>query len=85
MQYGLGYFDDETCRPEPIDNPFGPKLLRMSPEWTPAFIGSSGWIRTSNPPVKSVTRVYFLVGSSWGAGRTRGCCYPVFGNKLFTD
>ena len=21
MQYGLGYFDDETCRLEPIDNP----------------------------------------------------------------
>jgi len=25
----LGYFDDETCRLEPIDNPFGPKLLPM--------------------------------------------------------
>jgi hypothetical protein len=24
MQYDLGYFDDETCRLEPIDNPFGP-------------------------------------------------------------
>jgi hypothetical protein len=24
-QYDLGYFDDETCRLEPIDNPFGPK------------------------------------------------------------
>lgn len=32
MQYDLGYFDDETCRLEPIDNPFGPKLLPMSPE-----------------------------------------------------
>ena len=28
----LGYFDDETCRLEPIDNPFGPKVLPMSPE-----------------------------------------------------
>ena len=28
----LGYFDDETCRNEPIDKPFGPKLLSMSPE-----------------------------------------------------
>src|SRR5204862_7631590 len=27
MQYDLGYFDDETCRLEPIDNPFGPKVL----------------------------------------------------------
>ena len=32
MHYDLGYFDDQTCRPEPIDNPFGPKLLPMSPE-----------------------------------------------------
>ena len=31
MEYDLGYFDDETCRLEPIDNPFGPKLLPMSP------------------------------------------------------
>jgi integrase-like protein len=30
--YDLGYFDDETCRLEPIENPFGPKLLPMSPE-----------------------------------------------------
>lgn len=32
MQYDLGYFDDETCRLEPIDNPFGPKVLPMCPE-----------------------------------------------------
>jgi putative transposase len=32
MQYGLGYFDDETCRREPIDNPFGPTVLPMCPE-----------------------------------------------------
>jgi putative transposase len=32
MDYDLGYFDDETWRLEPIDNPFGPKLLPMSPE-----------------------------------------------------
>ena len=31
MPYDLGYFDDETCRLEPIDNPFGPKVLPMSP------------------------------------------------------
>jgi hypothetical protein len=30
MHYDLGYFDDETCRLEPIDNPFGPKVLPMS-------------------------------------------------------
>src|SRR5207244_6759302 len=27
MDYDLGYFDDETCRLEPIENPFGPKVL----------------------------------------------------------
>jgi putative transposase len=32
MQYDLGYFDDETVRVEPIDNPFGAKVLPMSPE-----------------------------------------------------
>jgi len=29
MRYDLGYFDDETCRLEPIENPFGPKVLPM--------------------------------------------------------
>jgi len=32
MQYDLGYFDDESCRLEPIENPFGPKVLPMSSE-----------------------------------------------------
>lgn len=32
MDYDLEYFDDETCRLEPNDNPFGSKLLPMSPE-----------------------------------------------------
>jgi putative transposase len=32
MDYDLGYFDDETCRVEPIENPFSPKVLPMSPE-----------------------------------------------------
>ena len=27
--YDLGYFDDETCRLEPIDSPFDPKVLPM--------------------------------------------------------
>jgi len=29
MQHDLDYFDDETCRLEPIENPFGPKVLPM--------------------------------------------------------
>jgi putative transposase len=32
MRYDLGYFDDETCRLEPIQNPFEPKVLPMSSE-----------------------------------------------------
>ena len=32
IDYDLGYFDDETCRLEPIANPFSPKVLPMSPE-----------------------------------------------------
>jgi hypothetical protein len=31
MQYDLGYFDDETCRLEPIENPFGPKVENRLP------------------------------------------------------
>jgi putative transposase len=31
MQYDLGYFDHETCRLEPIENPFAAKVLPMSP------------------------------------------------------
>ena len=32
MHYDLGYFDDETCRLEPIDNPFGTKVLPLRSE-----------------------------------------------------
>jgi putative transposase len=32
MQYDLGYFDDEAIRVEPIENPFGPKVLPMCSE-----------------------------------------------------
>ena len=32
MHCDLGYFDDETCRLEPIDNPFRARVLPMSPE-----------------------------------------------------
>ncbi|WP_441005712.1 integrase core domain-containing protein [Rhizobium sp. SRDI969] len=32
MDYDLGYFDDETCRLEPLPNPFGAKVLPMSQE-----------------------------------------------------
>jgi len=32
MRFDLGYFDDETCRLEPIQNPFEPKVLPMCSE-----------------------------------------------------
>ena len=31
MQYDLGFFDDETCRLGSVENPFGAKVLPMSP------------------------------------------------------
>jgi putative transposase len=31
MQYDIGYFDLEACRAEPVQNPFGPKVLPISP------------------------------------------------------
>jgi hypothetical protein len=38
MHDDLGYFDDEACRLEPIENPFGPTVLSICPGWT-----SEGW------------------------------------------
>ena len=32
MDHDLGYFDYETCRLEPIANPFSPRVLPTSPE-----------------------------------------------------
>jgi len=29
MDYDLGYFDEQTCKLEPLDNPFGPRVLPM--------------------------------------------------------
>ena len=29
MRYDLGYFDDETCRLEPIENPFGTESVTI--------------------------------------------------------
>jgi hypothetical protein len=34
MNHDIGYFDLETCRVEPLDNPYGPKVLIMCPVWT---------------------------------------------------
>ncbi len=29
MDYDLGYFDLDSCKVEPLENPFGPKVLTM--------------------------------------------------------
>ena len=34
MHYDIGYFGEETCEFEPLDNPFGSKALPMSPART---------------------------------------------------
>ena len=31
MQYDLGYFDDETCRLEPVENPFATESVTRPP------------------------------------------------------
>lgn len=31
MDYNLGHVDNETCRLEPVENPFGSKVLPMPP------------------------------------------------------
>ena len=57
MHYDLGYFDDETCRLEPIENPFGPNrvthvsgIIRHPCNRNgPLRIGARWWIRTTDP------------------------------------
>ena len=31
MNYDMGYFDEDSCRVEPLHDPFGSKVLPMSP------------------------------------------------------
>ena len=46
--------------------------------------GSSGWIRTSNPPVNRLMQVVYLVGSSSVYLALDSPCCVVFGAELFT-
>jgi len=32
MNYDIGYFDEDSCRVEPLKNPFAEKVLPMSSE-----------------------------------------------------
>jgi len=64
MDYDLGHFDDETCRLEPIENPFGSKVLPVSPECTVTYVtgmdlkglAPQAGFGTSNPPVNRRTK-----------------------------
>ena len=48
-RFELGYFDEDTCRVEPIDNPFKTKVLPMCPERTlKVLVGREGFEPT--PP-----------------------------------
>ena len=74
MEYDLGYFDDETCRLEPITNPFGPKVLPLSPEKTPPM--QPEWTRKKleappgfEPGMEVLQTSALPLGD--GAGRTR--------------
>ena len=63
MHYDLGYFDDEACRLEPIDNPFGPRcypcarndLLPVQSEWTASALqGREHLLRPPTAPTRSI-------------------------------
>jgi hypothetical protein len=49
MDYDLGYFDHETCRLEPLENPFGPKLLNPV-ESSNAAAAANEAAREARPP-----------------------------------
>src|SRR6266853_315345 len=76
------YFDDETCRLEPIENPFGPKLLPMSPEICylcaqngPLGNGAPGRTRTCDPRLRRSVALLRRVGFSATCGATHAS-YP---------
>jgi outer membrane protein assembly factor BamB len=48
MRYDLGYFDDETCRLEPFENPFAPKLSSI---WLDLASGKKVWEYEAASPV----------------------------------
>ena len=58
MQYDLGFFDDETCRLEPAENPFQAKVLpginrHLCDRNTPDAVGRPCRDRTYDQRIKS--------------------------------
>ena len=46
-RYDVGYFDDETCRLEPIDNPFDPKVLPKCSAAAVQNVEKDFWVRAA--------------------------------------
>jgi hypothetical protein len=81
----LGYFDDETCRLEPIANPFGPKVLPMCPAGIkrhpcdrngPCRANRVGRGRCSDRQHQSATEFDSVVPESADFSRQRGDSVP---------
>ena len=68
MRYDLGYFDDETCQLESIENPFGPKVL--------------GFPRDA-APCEDRRLMVFLVGRDTCTNRETGPCPPTESPGVF--
>ncbi len=62
MDYEVGYFDLESCRVEPVDNPFGAKVLTMSPPvWFVKDVSGTnrqilGWLMGLEPTTTGITK-----------------------------
>jgi hypothetical protein len=62
MRYDLGYFDDETCRLEPIDNPLGTESV-IRP------LGIECYLSAQNRPRKVVGATGFEPATPCAQGR----------------
>jgi hypothetical protein len=51
MDYDLGYFDLETRVLEPLENPFGPKVLPKSPERSVTYVSGTVSCRSNSWPI----------------------------------
>ncbi len=63
MHCDLGYFDDATCRLEPIENPFGPKVFKRPTLDCKSGVGlfsRTGWrLFERSSPVRPMTELEF--------------------------
>jgi hypothetical protein len=79
-----GYFDDEACRLEPIENPFGPKVLPMcSPNVPRSRSGHASFRRSSRGIAGRCCRSAGLRHDS--EPHRAHASYPVAGRLVFGD